>query len=58
MSVGRLRRLDDLLVRGIEPAVADVPGDGAGEQQRLLEHEADLAAQRAQGQAADVVAVE
>ena len=37
-----LRRGDDVLGRGALPAVGDVLGDGAAEQDRLLQHHADL----------------
>src|SRR5262249_55067739 len=39
-------RLYDLVLRGVETAVADVLLDRAGEQQRLLMYEADLAPER------------
>jgi len=42
----------------LEPAVADVVGDAAGEQERLLEHDAHLLAQRLECQRADVRAVQ
>ena len=38
------RRLADLLHGGVGPAVGDVLGDGAMEQQRLLRHVGDTAA--------------
>ena len=43
-----LRRLDDLVHRRVEPAVADVLGDRPREEQRLLQDDADLVAQRVQ----------
>ena len=57
-ALAALRRLDDLVHRRVEPAVADVLGDRAGEQQRLLEHDADLVAQRVELELADVDAVD
>ena len=46
VSVGVLRRRDDVFHRRIQTAVANVLGDGAGKQQRLLQYEAELVAQR------------
>ena len=37
----------DLGVGGVGPSVGDVVADGAGEQERLLRHDAELAAERA-----------
>ena len=45
-ALAALRRRDDLVLGRLEPAVADVLGDRAREEQRLLEHDADLRAQR------------
>ena len=53
----RRRRLH-LGVGRAEPAVADVVADRRREQQRLLRHDADLAAQRGQRDVADVDAVD
>ena len=56
-EVGRLRahrRRPDLGVGGVRAAVADVRGDGVGEQERLLEHHADRAAQVLHRQVTDV----
>ena len=44
--------------RGVELAVADVVGDRAREQHRILRHEADVVAQRSQRERADVMAVD
>ena len=48
----------DLRARRVEPAVAQVVGDGAREQHRLLRHDRDLLAQRADAVCADVHAVD
>ena len=45
---GAGRRLD-LGVGGVGPAVGDVVAEGAGEQERLLGHDAELAAEPARG---------
>ncbi len=44
MGVGDLGGGHDLLGRGVRLGVGDVLGDGAGEEERLLEHDAELAA--------------
>ena len=49
---------DDLVRRGVEAAVADVVGDRAREQQRLLRHDADVVAERLERERADVAAVD
>ncbi|GAA3244366.1 hypothetical protein GCM10017691_50320 [Pseudonocardia petroleophila] len=46
----RLRRGADLVVGGVGAAVGDVGAHGVGEQERLLEHHAELAAQVGQPQ--------
>ena len=46
VGVGRLGSGDDLVHGRLEPAVADIVGDGVGEQQRLLLDEADALAKR------------
>jgi hypothetical protein len=43
VRVGGARRGDDLLARGVGLAVGDVLGDGAEEQEGLLQHQADVA---------------
>jgi hypothetical protein len=58
MDVGGARRLLDLLVGGVETPVAQVLADGRVEQHGLLQHHPDLAAQRGQVDAADVMAVD
>jgi hypothetical protein len=58
VRVGGLRRRDDLVHRRVELAVANVVGDRAREQQRLLEDHADLVAQRLELEVADVVPVD
>src|SRR4051812_14424613 len=55
--LGALERLDHLLVGGIRAADLEVLADRAREQHRLLEHDADVAAERCQADVADVVAV-
>ncbi len=45
VRVGELGRRDALLVGGVKPAVADVVHDGAGEQVRVLQHDAQGPAQ-------------
>ena len=42
VRIGRARHRDDLLAGGFRPAVRDVLGDAAMEEQRLLQHDADL----------------
>ena len=46
VRVRRARRLLDLLVGGVEPPVAQVVGDRAREEHRILQHDRDLLAQR------------
>ncbi len=58
VGVGRLRGLHDLLEAGAGPAVADVLGDGPAEQERLLEHDADLPAQVLEADLPEVHAVD
>jgi hypothetical protein len=48
---------DDLLLRGVGLAVGDVLADGAVEEQRLLRHVGDLAAQALLGAVAHVLAI-
>ena len=59
-SVGLRRpgRGPDLLVGGVGDAVGDVVADGGGEQEGVLEDDADAAAQVGQAQAPDVPAVQ
>ena len=52
------RRLLDLVVGRVEPAVAEVVGDRAGEQHRILQHDRDLLAQRSHAVVAHVDAVD
>ena len=54
VGVGRTGGRHDVLKRGAGPAVADVLGNGAGKEHRLLQHDADLRAQVAQVDFADV----
>ncbi len=51
-------RRDHFLVRGIGPTVSDIALDRVGEQQRGLQHDPDLTAQRDQIHAADIHAVD
>src|SRR5215217_3188770 len=53
-----LVRLDHLLVGGLRPPDLEVLADRAREQHRLLEHDADVAAERGEADVADVVAVD
>ena len=55
---GRARRGLDLLARRVGPAEADVGGDRVGEEERVLEHHADVAAQRVEVNVANVDAVD
>ncbi len=43
--MGRLGRGDDLLIGGLQPAVADILHDGAGKEPRVLQHHAKGVAQ-------------
>ena len=58
VSPGRLGGGDDLVARGLRPAVGDVLGDRAEEQERLLQHDADMPAIFGDGERADVDAVD
>ncbi len=58
MSVGRLGRRDDLILRRIRPSVGDVLRHGRAEEDRLLEDHANRAAQSAQVEVAHVDAVD
>src|SRR5919107_776286 len=58
VGVGVSRRPDDVIHARPEPPVEDVFGYGAREQQRFLQHDADLPAQRRERQLAKVDAVE
>jgi len=51
-------RLEDLLVGGIGPPIGDVFADRAVEEHGLLQHEADLAAQRGEPEATDIATVD
>ena len=54
----RLAAIAHFLVGGVRLADAQIVGERAVEQQRLLEHHADVPPQRGQLQAADVHAVD
>ncbi len=58
MGVGGLGGAVDLALGRLQGAVGDVLAHGAVEDQRLLEQHRDVLAQRAQGEVAQVVAVE
>src|SRR6266540_3769755 len=58
VRVRGLCRRDDLIHLSADPSVLDVRGNAAGEQQRLLQNDADLIAQRLEGELPDVVAVD
>ena len=55
---GDLGRPTDLLVGRVGAAVGDVVADGVGEEERVLEHDADLASQRVERDVAHVDAVD
>ena len=54
VGIGELCRADALGVRGVEPAVADVLHDRAGEEVRILQHHAERPAQIALADLVDV----
>ena len=56
--LGALERLDHLLVGRLRAADLKVLADRAREQHRLLEHDADVAAERGEADVADIVAVD
>ena len=58
VRLGQPRRLLHLGVAGLGPADADVLGDRAVEQARVLEHHRDLVAQRVERHVLDVLAVD
>ena len=58
VRVRHLRRLDDFLVGGVGLRVLDVVADRAGEEVRLLQHDADLGAQRVLRDVLDVDVVD
>jgi hypothetical protein len=58
VRIRRPRGIDDLIALRIEPPVANVVLDRSGEEQRLLQNEADLIAQRPQRDIADVLPVQ
>src|SRR5688500_5021084 len=58
MRVGSLGRLLDLSLRRVEAPVTNVVGDRAGEEQRLLQHDADLPTHGGERLARQVVPVE
>src|SRR5579885_1777357 len=51
-------RLLDLFVCGVQATVANVLADSAGEEELLLQHNADLAAQRTLRHVADIVSID
>ena len=57
-GLGDLERLPQLVVGGVGVGVAQVAGDRAGEQVRLLGHQADAAPQQLGVEVADVDAVD
>ena len=58
VGASQLRGGDHLLVGRVGPAVADVVHDRVAEQERVLQHDADLRAQAARGDVAHVDAVD
>ena len=57
MYLGLFRRLDHLVVGGVDSAVADIFEDGAREQEHLLLHDPHVLAQGSKGDPLDVPAV-
>src|SRR5215475_2229499 len=55
---GRLRRRPDLGFRRLRPAIADIVGDGRGEQHRLLRYNRQPAAQIVEPQLTDIDTVD
>ena len=49
---------DDVVQAGVRTTVGDVVADGAAEQRRLLQHDADLGAQALDSHIAHVVSVD
>ena len=58
VRIGPYGGRDDLVARRAGPPVADVVRDGPAEKDRVLQHQANLTAERIQGQATDVGAVD
>src|SRR5208337_4195487 len=58
VGIGALGGLDDPVAAGAGVAVGNVPGDSVLEQERFLGNDADLSAEAADAQVADVVAVD
>jgi hypothetical protein len=58
VCVGQFRGTDDLGAAGLWPAVGDVLPNGSVKQQRVLQHEADLVAQRADREAPNIGSVD
>ena len=56
--MGGNRRATDLVVAGVEPSVAEVLGDGPAKEDRILQHECDPLAKRAQAVLANVSAID
>ncbi len=57
-SIGVGSSAQDLLIRGLWAAIADVLPDGAGEQQGLLAHQAYVGSQPMQLQVSDVMPIQ
>ena len=53
-----LRGAADVVVGGVGTPVRDVVAHRIGEQERVLEHDSDLAAKRVEGRVGDVDAVD
>jgi hypothetical protein len=58
VGVGELCRGGDVLRASVRPAVGDVLAHGAMEQHRVLQHEADVRAQRIELVVAQIAAVD
>ena len=58
MGLGAFGGFDDFLLGRVGASVGDVFADGGGEEERVLEDDADLVAEGFFGEVAEVVAVE
>ena len=55
IRITQLRGSDAFLVSRIQPAIADIVHDGSGEDEAVLQHDTQLAAEGVQGHLADIV---
>ena len=58
VSIGLARRVDDIVIGGIQLAVGDVLPNRSVEQTRVLEHHSDLAAERTELDLSKIVTVD